>query len=92
MKIQVIIAKEIVSEGFYIEMYGHMPNPKFKSFIGGRLHRYKEAYQAAHWIESALTLVGHKAEVVNDQWAEQDGKDFCDLMAFENLKTYREIV
>ena len=89
MKLQVIITKQTVSEGFYIMMRGHAPNPKFKSCISHRLD-YKTAYWTALGIASALSLAGNEAKVVNDQWAEQDGRDFCELMAFENLETDKD--
>jgi hypothetical protein len=87
MQLQVIIAKQTVSEGFFVMLRGHKPNSEFKSFVSRRLPDYQSAFWSAQEIAHALILTGNETKLVNDRWAADDGKTFCELMAFEKLDT-----
>lgn len=90
MNLKVIISKELAGFGYRIQIKGHYPNDNFKSIVSGRLDTYKEAYRSGRQIEHVLRITNNQVELVNDKYAEQDGNDYCDLMAFERLNTLAE--
>lgn len=83
--LEVIIAKQTVSEGFYIMMRGHTSNPEFKSCVSTRLKSYEEAFWVSHTVVSALRMAGHEVAHLNDVWALKDANAYCEHMAFESL-------
>jgi hypothetical protein len=88
--IEVIIMKQNVAGGFYLGLRGHAKNPKFKSFISERIPEYKAAYNLAHVVGTALALAGNAVQVLNDQYAEEDGNAYCEHMAFNSLQVFQE--
>lgn len=86
-KIDVFITKQTVSDGFYVMMRGHYPNPKFASIVSNRLTTYEEAYRMGKTIDNVVSLLGNEVRLGNDRWAAQDGEIYCDHMAFEPLET-----
>lgn len=87
-KIEVIISKQTVSEGFYIMIRGHFPNPSFKSIVSERQTTYKDAFWLAKTVCRVVSLMGDEAVEMNDRWVETDGRAFCSEMAFEQLPTW----
>jgi len=84
--VEVIIMKQTVSEGYYVYIRGHPKNPEFKSCLTKRLATYKDAYDTAHIVADTLIVTGNIVELKNDKYAAQDGFDYCEKMAFENLR------
>lgn len=88
--LQVIIVRQTVSEGYYVMMKGHEKNPEFKSVVTNRISDYKEAYQIAHAIGTALALAKNTVQVLNDKYAQPFGDAYCEHMAFKKLEVYSE--
>lgn len=86
--IKIIIDKS-TSGNFQIKMKGHFPNIYFKSTLD-ICETYKEAYWKSNTIRHVIKVLGNQVEVLNSVNAKDDGKNYCDLMAFNELGTDTE--
>lgn len=86
-KLEVIIHKYPVSGEFHILLRGHHPNTAFESHVEGKFVSYRDAYNTLNRMKSLFTLVGYEVVGLNHESTEEDGRSFCERMAFVVLDT-----
>jgi hypothetical protein len=66
LNIELIIVAQTVSDGYYILMRGHRPNPKFNQVVSDRINHYSEALKLGSSILMIVEALGNQVRLVND--------------------------